>query len=204
VLNWRLDAIRFLIRFCLAGWFLRNKPTLLTLLLAVVASLSGICILIYLLGDSLIVVIAWGLQWLTALAAITLAVIGGLLGECGVLAWIPVSTPFQSTLPRNLRCGSDEATFAVNHDEVTVGDSDGSGIHSDKHIHPVMICPELFDLHITQVNRFAKGMDYLVSDAIIQGLALVVFRLFFNWFLDLEIVRHRRPPRLLNGFLALN
>jgi hypothetical protein len=66
--------------FCLAAWLIRDRPTLLTLLLIAVAGLGGVCVSIYLLGDSLSSAVAWGLQWLAALGALATAVIVRLAG----------------------------------------------------------------------------------------------------------------------------
>ncbi|MGE3803964.1 MAG: hypothetical protein AB7K24_04735 [Gemmataceae bacterium] len=68
-----LDAANLLppaLAFVLAGWLMEDRPALLTIWLIVVACLSVVCVLMYLFGHVLAVVIVWGLQWVTAFAAL--------------------------------------------------------------------------------------------------------------------------------------
>src|SRR4051794_4719461 len=64
----------------------------------------------------------------------------------------------------DLRSGTDKTTIAVNHQEVTVGKADGTGALADDNVHPVVIGPDLSDLHTAQVHRLTKSVDYLFPD----------------------------------------
>ena len=61
-------------------------------------------------------------------------------------------------------------------------------------IDPVVIVPDLSDLHAAQVEWRAESVDYLFSDEIVQCLTLIRCELVFGLF-ALQFVRHRSPPR---------
>jgi hypothetical protein len=105
----------------------------------------------------------------------------------------PVPEP--SILFDDLRIGGDEATIAANAQEVAVGNPDGIGGPANDYVHPVVIVPDLADLHIAQVDWRTKSLDYLFSDEIVQCLTFTAFHLVFG-LLALLFVRHRSPPRL--------
>src|SRR5260370_252598 len=73
---------------------------------------------------------------------------------------------FRSIQFRDLRSGTDETPIAVNHQEVTVGNPDGTSAFADDNVHPVVIVPDLSDLHTAQVHRLTKSVDYLFSDEV--------------------------------------
>src|ERR1700692_1299390 len=70
----------------------------------------------------------------------------------------------QLILFRDLRCGRDDPAIAVNLQEVAVRNADGTAVHANENVHPVVIGPELFDLHMAQIDWRTKGEDYLFSD----------------------------------------
>jgi hypothetical protein len=86
----------------------------------------------------------------------------------------------RSILFRDLRRSANEAASAISYQEVTVGNRDGAGVHADNYVHPVVIFPELSDLHMAQVDWPAKGLDHLFSDSVIECLTLIPFRLVFE------------------------
>src|ERR1017187_6029662 len=109
---------------------------------------------------------------------------------------LPRSYPLhQSILFRDLRGGRDEASIAVNFQEVTVGKPDGTGGLADDNVHPVVIFPNLSDLYFAEVDWLAKGVDYLFADEIVECLTLILFQRFFFGLFDLELVWHGSPPR---------
>jgi hypothetical protein len=88
-----------------------------------------------------------------------------------MIAFMPTPVSFLAFSPRSRSIlfrdpwGScDEATIAVNYQEVTVGNPNGTGVGADDYVHPVVIVPDLSDLHIAQVEWRTKGVDYLFPD----------------------------------------
>src|ERR1022692_3554560 len=96
---------------------------------------------------------------------------------------LPRSYPLhQSILFRDLRGGRDEASIAVNFQEVAVGNPDGTGVHADDYVHPVVIFPNLSDLYFAEVDWLAKSVDYLFADEIVKCLTLILCHLIFELF----------------------
>jgi len=77
----------------------------------------------------------------------------------------PITSPTsRSILLRDLWCGSGDVAVAIYYNEVTVGNPDGTGVHADDYVHPIVILPELSDLDIVQIDWLAKRLDYLLSN----------------------------------------
>jgi len=73
-------------------------------------------------------------------------------------------------LSRDLRGGCEDVTVAVSHQEIAVGDLDGSRIYTDENVHPVMILPQVSNLHSVQVAWLTQAVYYVFAD---YGLPLL-------------------------------
>ena len=95
---------------------------------------------------------------------------------------------------RDLRRGGEDVAVAVSYQKIAVGDYGGSSIHADENVHPVVIFPQVSNLHRVQVGWLTQGVYYVFAD---YGLPLLTGYRLVN--------RHRvdvtdRYPEL--GFLA--
>jgi hypothetical protein len=91
----------------------------------------------------------------------------------------------------DLRSGTDEPTIAVNHQEVTVGKRDGTGVIADDNVDAVVIVPHFADLNMAQIHWLTKSVEHLFSYDVRKRLTFIVFHFVFFGLLALKFVRHR-------------
>jgi hypothetical protein len=73
-------------------------------------------------------------------------------------------------MSRDLRRGGEDVTVAVSYQEIAVRDFGGSSIDADENVHPVVIFPQVSNLHRVQVAWLTQGVDYVFAD---YGLPLL-------------------------------